>query len=551
MADRIATCLTRSTFWEPRMSRFWHMLIFFCYVTVASALAVLGHRVIPGVDGVTSLLMGLTFFLCCALLQETFTRRTDTLKAMRRLLLLKRALDRDREEMSVARNEIRRLFEAVEDGGGERMLAALNSLTASARAEQDAASPRRRAPQPNRSQEETEARSLLERMALAEEDEAIPASRPNRARAEPARPPRDRAAESDRSMREASSEVRVLHNLVEQLYSGRDKPSSSLSEDSTRLQGRSDPREPTLGRPPTQNRVDQDFDEEEDRVAAGGGLARALRGGLRVVTNGGTAATTGQRSENNTGEDALLGTIRDALRDDRVDLYLQPIVSLPQRKRRFYECFSRIRSANGEVIGPDRYIPVAKSAGLLTAIDNMLLFRCVQLLRKLRRKDFSAAFFCNIAPHTLKDREFFRDFIQYMESHSELAPNLVLEFSQTDIGPNFQGLGSDFDRLGGLGYRFSLDGVRNLDLDLDALEERHFAYIKVEAETVLTRLQKGGGPATELRALKQELDRRGIDLIVDRIETEATLVELLDFNIDFGQGYLFGEPRLSKEPSGS
>ena len=172
------------------MSRFWHMLIFFCYVTVASALAVLGHRVIPGVDGVTSLLMGLTFFLCCALLQETFTRRTDTLKAMRRLLLLKRALDRDREEMSVARNEIRRLFEAVEDGGGERMLAALNSLTASARAEQDAAGPQRRAPQPNRSQEETEARSLLERMALAEEDEAIPASRPNRARAEPTRPTR-------------------------------------------------------------------------------------------------------------------------------------------------------------------------------------------------------------------------------------------------------------------------------------------------------------------------------------------------------------------------
>ncbi|MDF1748532.1 MAG: EAL domain-containing protein [Alphaproteobacteria bacterium] len=543
------------------MSRFWHMLIFFCYVTLASAMAVLAHRVIPGVDAVTSLLMGLAFFLCCALLQESFTRRTDTLKAMRRLLLLKRALDRDREEMSIARNEIRRLFEAVEDGGGERMLAALNSLTASASAAQEAT---RHAQQPNRSREETEAKSLLERMALAEEDEVPPAGRPNRARPDPGRPdpgrpesgrlPRDRAADSDRSMREANSEVRVLHNLVEQLYSGRDKPSSSLSEESTSLQSRSAPREPTLGRAPTlgpQSRNNLGFEEdEEDRVAAGGGLARALRGGLRVVTNGGTT-TDSQRNENAPAEDAMLSTIRDALKDDRVDLYLQPIVSLPQRKRRFYECFSRIRAANGEVIGPDRYIPVAKSAGLLTAIDNMLLFRCVQLLRKLRRKDFSAAFFCNIAPHTLKDREFFRDFIQYMESHSELAPNLVLEFSQSDIGPNFQGLGSDFNRLGGLGYRFSLDGVRNLDLDLDALEERHFAYIKIEAETVLSRLQKGGTPATELRALKQELDRRGIDLIVDRIETEATLVELLDFNIDFGQGYLFGEPRLSKEPAGA
>ena len=55
--------------------------------------------------------------------------------------------------------------------------------------------------------------------------------------------------------------------------------------------------------------------------------------------------------------------------------------------------------------------------------------------------------------------------------------------------------------------------------------------------------------ADRIQALKRRLDGAGIDLIVEKIETEQMLVELLDYNIDFGQGYLFGEPRLSQDPS--
>ena len=50
-----------------------------------------------------------------------------------------------------------------------------------------------------------------------------------------------------------------------------------------------------------------------------------------------------------------------------------------------------------------------------------------------------------------------------------------------------------------------------------------------------------------MRALKRDLDRNGIDMIVSKIEKDGELIELLDHNIDFGQGYLFGEPRLSKD----
>ena len=241
-----------------------------------------------------------------------------------------------------------------------------------------------------------------------------------------------------------------------------------------------------------------------------------------------------------------LALLRESLEQDRVDLYLQPIVSLPQRKRRFYECYSRVRNAEGSVLRPGTYIGPAKSAGLLTSIDNILLFRCLQLLGKLQRRDSAAVFFCNLSANTLADDGFVRDIVSYMERHKELASNLVLEFAQADLADAPDGLDGHFAKLRDAGYRFSMDGVGDLNLDIADLARKGFRSVKVGAKLLLDLIESGQGAT--VRALKQQLDQQGIDLIVERIESERMLLDLLDFNIDYGQGYLFGEPRPSKDP---
>jgi len=50
----------------------------------------------------------------------------------------------------------------------------------------------------------------------------------------------------------------------------------------------------------------------------------------------------------------------------------------------------------------------------------------------------------------------------------------------------------------------------------------------------------------KLRYLQEDLADSRITMIVEKIETEPQFVELLDHNIRYGQGYLFGEPRESK-----
>ena len=306
-----------------------------------------------------------------------------------------------------------------------------------------------------------------------------------------------------REVGEVIAEVKVLQSLIEQLYASR-------SEDA-----KAPPQAPVLSPP----------------AAAGGRRAAAPSPAWQTQVMPPVARDLDER--------ALLDALRDGLREQRVELALQPIVSLPQRKRRHYECFSRVRAGEGRVLMPEQYIDLAERAGLITAIDNLLLFRCVQLLRKIRQHNASFGFFCNISRHTLADRSFFGDFVKFMADNAGLASGIVFEFPQQALAEQDAALRRDLDRLARLGFRYSIDQVTDLDLDIADLAARHFRFVKVDAARLL-RPDPLGRVGIDPAQLKRRLDSHGLDLIASKIETESVLVELLDLNIDFGQGYLFG-----------
>ena len=240
---------------------------------------------------------------------------------------------------------------------------------------------------------------------------------------------------------------------------------------------------------------------------------------------------------------AVLEAVRDALKADRIDVYLQPIVSLPQRKHRFYEVFSRVRAADGQQIMPDRYLDIAGREGLISTIDNLLLVRCVQLIRETERRQHAIGFFANISAATLADAEFMRQFLNMMAQNHALVPKLLFELSQHDLRAGGAVTMGILSQLARLGFRFSMDQVTDLAIDLDRLLRHEFRCIKLDRALVLDSAN-----AERVRELRRRCAAEGIDLIVEKIETENQLVDVLDTGFDFGQGYLFGEPRLSRKP---
>ena len=236
----------------------------------------------------------------------------------------------------------------------------------------------------------------------------------------------------------------------------------------------------------------------------------------------------------------MLKVVRNSVQSNRVDLYLQPVVTLPQRKVRYYEALTRLRSEKGEVILPADYMPVAEPAGVMPLIDNILLFRCVQVIKRLSTRNREAGVFCNISFHSLVDSEFFADFTAYLKQNKDLSKAIIFEFGQS----TFESMGpieeENLQILAKLGFRFSMDKVRTLKLDPRRLVELGFKFVKVPADLLMDSEDNLDIHPVDLAPM---LARNNLELIVERVETEAMVVDLLDYNITMGQGFLFSAPR--------
>ncbi len=268
------------------------------------------------------------------------------------------------------------------------------------------------------------------------------------------------------------------------------------------------------------------------------GAAPAADGALTLVESD----AAGGRRLHSLSRDGVVALIGKALDADRIDLYLQPIVTLPQRKVRYYEALARLRSEEGDIVAAGDFIDHAESAGMMPKIDYHLLFRCVQVTRRLQLKSRDVGLFCNVSASTLSDPSFFRQFLDFMDANRVLAPALMFEFTQSayrTFGPlEHESLAALAER----GFRFSMDHVSDLRLEPKELADRSFRFLKVPAKLLLdpAASAQGGLRPADLADL---LARSGIDLIAERIERENMVVELLDCDVRFGQGFLFSAPR--------
>jgi cyclic-di-GMP phosphodiesterase TipF (flagellum assembly factor) len=203
---------------------------------------------------------------------------------------------------------------------------------------------------------------------------------------------------------------------------------------------------------------------------------------------------------------------------------------------------------------PAEYLAVAEPEGLTAAIDNLLLFRCVQIVRRLAKQDRKVGIFCNISLASLADEVFFAQFLEFLQVNKDLAGALIFELGQAAFNDRGPVEARHMARLSSLGFRFSLDKITDLDLDFQDLARADVKFLKVGAQMMLDQLEEQDGKLViaslpDLNAADfAGLTRRyGIEVIAEKVETERQVVDVLELDIGYGQGHLFGEPRAIRD----
>ncbi len=243
------------------------------------------------------------------------------------------------------------------------------------------------------------------------------------------------------------------------------------------------------------------------------------------------------------------GDIGAALQAGRVELMAQPIVKLPQRKPVHYEVFTHLRGVDGASVRPAQWIGAAEDSGLIAQLDAGAALRSLRLARRLDRAGRRTGVFCNISAATLGHDMHFANLLDAVKGETQGAEDVIFELRQHDLrGFDLIAL-RNMRRLSEFGFRFSLDHVRDMDLDFERLRGSHVRFVKINGETLVDLLRAGGplggGVARDVHVedFPDVLARQGLSLIAEKVENEATVLEALDYAIPLAQGHLFGAPR--------
>jgi len=241
----------------------------------------------------------------------------------------------------------------------------------------------------------------------------------------------------------------------------------------------------------------------------------------------------------------LLEAVRDALNNNRVELHVQPIVTLPQRKIRFFELLARPRDADGKAYPAAACLQALDAAGLRAEFDALMLLRGVQMVRKLEQRAKDVGFFLNLSPDMLAQIETFNPLYDFLTREREHAANIVLEFSYEGVRQLDRNGLYRLGQLSALGFALSLDGIDRLDLDFAALAKLGVRFLKFDADCFTD-------PAVVSHATVDPADlaeicrRHDLMPVLAKVEKENELLALAELNFPFGQGLLFGPPKMAK-----
>jgi cyclic-di-GMP phosphodiesterase TipF (flagellum assembly factor) len=236
--------------------------------------------------------------------------------------------------------------------------------------------------------------------------------------------------------------------------------------------------------------------------------------------------------------------ISAALTEGRIEVHLQPIVQLPQRRTRGYEALARLRLDENTLLLPHEFLATVEERGFGPTLDALVLTRALAIARHLGSKEGGIFVSCNFSAATWGSSKALAALSRILEKYREHTGHLVVEMPQSvfrALDPTSLGL---LGAMSANGVRFALDQLGDLRLDPVSLFDRGIRFVKVPAEL----LQAGGGTATDIAAgdLAALLARASVTLIAERVEDNPAVADMIELGVTMAQGMVFSPPRPVK-----
>ena len=236
--------------------------------------------------------------------------------------------------------------------------------------------------------------------------------------------------------------------------------------------------------------------------------------------------------------------ITSAVEDNRLELFFQPIVGIGkgQQQRGHYELLLRMRDENGEIVGPDQFIPAAERYNLMSTLDRWVIHEALSELAD-RSTDEAARYTLaiNLSGTSLSEDRFLEFVIDELKKQKLPKGAICFEITETAAISNLSRVVHFMKTLKKLGCKFSLDDFGSGLSSFTYLKNLPVDYLKIDGQFIRDVVDDKVVESM-VRAIREVGHAMGIETIAERVETRQVLEKLGEIGVEFAQGFYIARP---------
>ena len=228
-----------------------------------------------------------------------------------------------------------------------------------------------------------------------------------------------------------------------------------------------------------------------------------------------------------------------AIDNDQVEVFLQPIIDSHTRQVFFAEALARIRDDGGKLIPPGLFIPIAEKNGQINLLGEQVLRKTCAFLRE-RGAQASALRWINVnlSPIQCMNSGLAPLFSSILQKYNVPVDKIHLEITEEAM-LNYDKQARQIEALQRSGFQIAVDDYGSGFSNLHQVKKHAFSNIKLDMSIVWDYVRDRD---SLLPALVQAFKQMGFSITAEGVETKEAADALTEIGCDYLQGYYFSKP---------
>ncbi|MBQ9200620.1 MAG: EAL domain-containing protein [Lachnospiraceae bacterium] len=239
--------------------------------------------------------------------------------------------------------------------------------------------------------------------------------------------------------------------------------------------------------------------------------------------------------------------IINALDEDRIEVFLQPIYSTYEKCFVSAEALVRMRNQEGNIIAPRAFIPVAESSGMIGQIGDRVFEKVCGFIQEGVMKKLGIRYIeVNLSIMQCEDITLAKRYADVIRSYGIEPSAINLEITETGQMQNRKVLMKNLESLREFGCGFSLDDFGTGESNLNYIVEMPVDIVKFDRSMILSYFTNDK-TRLMMEYVTKMIKRMNMKIVAEGVEEEYQLKALEELGIDYIQGYYFSKPVTKDE----